>query len=89
MEVLLNFVIWVFSVFGLTTIATQSYILEPIRNEIKQINSWLGVLFSCPLCFSFWAAIIVSILLGSPSDNLFIDGCLGCGLIWYATLKGL
>jgi len=87
MEFLLEFITWAFAVFGITTITTQSYILHPMREQVKEVSPWLGILLSCPLCFSFWGSLIISVLINSPSGNLFVDGCVGSGLIWFTTLR--
>lgn len=50
---------------GLTIIVTMGDIFEPFRNIfnvkgsgiLKRIVRFFGLLFNCPLCFGFWAAI--------------------------------
>jgi len=87
MEQIISIFLWVFTVLGITTIVTQSTLLLPFRMKIQTINSWLGTLFSCNLCFSFWASLLVSLFLGSISGNLFFDGCIGTGVLWFITLR--
>jgi len=85
MEHLVNFLVWMFTLLGITVIVTQSNILFPLRMKIAKLNRHLGSLVSCGLCFSFWAALAVSLLMESLTGNLFLDGCLGAGLWFYVT----
>jgi hypothetical protein len=85
MEHLVTFLVWVFTVIGITVIVTQSSLLHPIRMKLARLNHHLGTLIFCPLCFSFWAAMGVSLLMESLTGNLFLDGCLGSGLWFYTT----
>ena len=83
MEHLVNFLVWMFTLLGVTVIVTKSSLLLPLRLKISSINRYLGSLISCGLCFSFWAAIGIALLMDSLTGNLFLDGCLGSGLFWY------
>ena len=85
MEQLTNFIIWMFVVMGVTIITTQSNLLAVPRQKLAKLNKYLGMLTSCGLCFSFWAALGVSYLMESMTGNLFLDGCLGSGIFWYVT----
>jgi hypothetical protein len=85
MEHLVNFIVWAFTVLGVTIIVTQSTIFYPIREKVNGFSRYLGTLLGCPLCFSFWAAIMVSLATQSNTGNLFLDGCLGSGLLFYIT----
>tara|TARA_R100000152_G_C6697170_1_gene127476 strand:+ start:66 stop:344 length:279 start_codon:yes stop_codon:yes gene_type:complete len=87
MEKFFYLMIWAFAVFGITIIVTQSMLFKPIRDRIEKTSDFLGTLFSCPLCFSFWASIATSLLLGPVSDNLFFDGCIGSGSLWFFTYR--
>jgi len=85
MEHLVNFLVWMFTLLGVTVIVTQSSLLLPLRTKIFSLNRYIGSLIACGLCFSFWAAIGIALLLDSLTGNLFLDGCLGSGLYWYVT----
>ena len=78
MEHLVNFIVWALTVIGITVIVTQSEIFAPIRKALTKINKYLGALFGC----SF------SLLTQTNTGNLFLEGCLGCGL-WYYTTYGI
>ena len=45
---------------GFTIIVTQSSLFESLRNYISSKSSFLGELINCPLCFGFWAGVIMS-----------------------------
>ena len=83
MEHLVNFIVWSFTVLGLTTIVTTSDLAEPIRSGFKKINPQLGILISCPPCFGFWAGMILSALHQTMTGSLIFDAFLGSGLMWY------
>ena len=88
MEHLVNFIVWSLTVIGITVIVTQSEIFAPIRKALTKINKYLGALFGCSFCFSFWAGMLISLLTQTNTGNLFLEGCLGCGL-WYYTTYGI
>jgi hypothetical protein len=52
-------VINILSSIGLTYIITQSFLFEKIRNYPR--NEFLKSLLNCPLCFGFWAYLIVEL----------------------------
>ena len=85
MEHLVNFIVWALTVVGVTVIVTQSQILSPIRMRLSKLNRYLGLWINCAFCFSFWAAMGVSLLTQVMTGNLFLDGCLGSGLWFYIT----
>ena len=49
--------IYIFLVYGMTNIITQSSIFEPLRIKINEKNPMLGLLVSCPMCMGFWVGI--------------------------------
>ena len=53
---------WAFMVFGLTIIVALSQIMAPVRDRAHKIHPMLGTLISCPMCFGFWAGIILNLL---------------------------
>jgi uncharacterized membrane protein len=83
MEHLVDLIIWVFTVLGLTTIVTTSGLMQPIRIRVRKINSLLGILVSCPPCFGFWAGMILSSVYQTMTGSLIFDAFLGSGLMWY------
>jgi hypothetical protein len=85
MEHLVTFLVWALTVIGVSVIVTQSPLFLTPRTKIATFNRYLGTLLFCPLCFSFWAALGVSLLMESLTGNLFLDGCLGSGLWFYTT----
>ena len=85
MEQLVNFIVWSLTVIGITVIVTQSSLLHPLRMKIATINKYAGLFLGCAFCFSFWAAMGVSLLTQTNTGNLFLDGCLGSGLWFYTT----
>jgi hypothetical protein len=85
MEHLVNFIVWALTVIGITVIVTQSSILFPLRQRLGAINNYLRTFLGCAFCFSFWAAMGVSLLFQTMTGNLFLDGCLGCGMWFYVT----
>jgi hypothetical protein len=87
MDNLVNFLIWAFTLLGLTMIVTVSAITLPIRNKIAQLNRFIGELLSCPMCFSFWAGMLLSYFYQSITGNIFFDGVLGSGIVWYLSSK--
>ena len=87
MEQLVNFITWVFVLTGLTSIVSMSGIFMPIRQKIFKLNPFLGQLISCPMCFGFWAGLILSYFYQSITGNMFFDAVLGSGMMWYMTYE--
>ena len=85
MEQLVNFLVWMFTAIGITVIVTRGNIFAYPRHMIGMKSKWLGMLLNCPMCFIFWASLVVSLLTESITGNLFLDGCLGSGLWFYVT----
>ncbi len=75
-------IIWILVTFGFTTAITQSSILSPLRNKAVSIHQILGELVHCPMCFSFWSGIILSLAWLSPTGCFFLDGLLALGSNW-------
>ena len=87
MEYFVNFLVWIFTLMGITIIVTQSSIFNAIRQKIAKLNSYLGMLVSCPLCFSFWAGLFLSHFYTSLTGNMFFDALLASGVSWYMTYE--
>ena len=87
MEQLVNFIVWTFTLLGLTTIVSNSGLLAPVRMRIAKFSQFLGILVGCPMCFAFWAGMFLSYFYQSMTGNMFFDGVLGSGLVWYITYE--
>jgi hypothetical protein len=94
----MELLIWVFLSYGITNIIVFGSIFESLRGIIKKINpNFFGVLFSCPMCMSFWVGVFLSLTFISPitlyfnTDDIiinnqyyltFLDACLSSGIVW-------
>ena len=87
MEHLVNFIIWIFVLLGLTAIVSMSGIFMPIRQKVYRWNAFFGQLISCPMCFGFWAGLFLSNFYRSVTGNMLFDAMLGCGMMWYMTYE--
>ena len=85
MDNLVEFLIWSFTLLGLTTIVTKSHVLQGFRDISSKINQFLGKMISCPPCFGFWAGLGLSLFYKSMTGNMLLDATLGSGLIFYIT----
>ena len=58
--------IFILACYGLSNMVVYSKgplnIFENFRNKVSLISSNLGELFSCMMCFPFWAGVIISVL---------------------------
>ena len=83
MDNLVDFLVWAFTLLGLTTIITKSHILAGFRGFVEKINSFLGKMIICPPCFGFWGGLILSCFYKTytpeyePSYSK--PGCSSCG----------
>lgn len=65
---MLNLLVYLLVNIGFTIIVTQSKLFRPLRNYMCKISpKYLGVLFSCNLCFGTWTGIFTSLLFFSPT----------------------
>jgi len=85
MDNLVEFLIWTFTLLGLTTIITKSYIFQKFRDISTNINFFLGKMMTCPPCFGFWGGAILSVFFQSITGSIFLDAILGSGLMFYIT----
>jgi len=85
MDNLVDFLVWAFTLLGLTTIITKSNILAGFRGFVEKINSFLGKMIICPPCFGFWGGLILSCFYKTITGNILLDAILGSGLIFYIT----
>tara|TARA_Y100000296_G_C5025378_1_gene181984 strand:- start:103 stop:399 length:297 start_codon:yes stop_codon:yes gene_type:complete len=86
---LVDLLIWILVCYGLTNIVTESIIMEPVRKYSWKINKKLGELLECPMCFGFWAGILVSLAWVSPTGffgtewyHYILDGFIASGACW-------
>lgn len=94
----MELLIWIFISYGITNIIVFSSLFESFRELIKKISpKFFGVLFSCPMCMSFWVGVFLSYLFISPitiyfnTNNIiinneyfitFLDACFSSGIVW-------
>ena len=93
----MSFIIFMLLAYGITNIVVFSSIFQPVRDLLDKVNpTFLGKLFSCPLCFSTWVGFVLSYvfsLIGvyTPMTTygitylpllIFLDGCLTSGTVW-------
>lgn len=76
-------VFWTFLSYGLTNIVVFGKIFSGFRNFLKfwgdkelrlplnKIGNFLHELFICPMCFSFWGGIFLSLFFYSLSFHIF------------------
>lgn len=91
---MVNLIIWLLYIAGITIIITQSSIFKPIRDDFNEINpAILGKLVSCPLCLGFWVGLF-SPFLESPISHPFVSGVIGAifsflvfSVLWFLALK--
>ena len=80
-----------FASVGMTIIVTQSGLFEGLRGYIDSKSSFFGELFSCPMCFGFWAGVFMSaysyIMYGINVDP-FMLGC-SSSIFSFLTLKAM
>ena len=78
-----------FASVGMTIIVTQSGLFERFREYVDRKSSFFGELFSCPLCFGFWAGVFMSMyshLLYGIKIDPFMMGC-ASSIISFLTFK--
>ena len=97
-----NTLIWCLVSYGLMNIVVFGVIFKPVRdfftywgsNPFKPFNKlggFIGEMITCPMCFSVWSGFFLSIILYSPTHQLFgtteyiswfFDGILSSGVVW-------
>ena len=82
---LATLIIWTFISFGITLSITRGAIFRPLRERVLKLNATLGQLISCPMCFSFWVGLTMSLLWQSLSGNCILDAfyCLSTNTLLY------
>lgn len=89
--------IWFLTSYGLTNIIVYSTLFRPIREFFMKRINFIYELMSCVMCTGFWSGVLLSSLLFSPSNELFllndtnvllillkliIDGLLSSGIVY-------
>lgn len=93
----MNLLIWIMCAYGITVIETEGSIFDKWRDYWESASpNFLGMLFTCPLCFSTWVGFILSGLMGylgyyTPFTyfginetvlRIFLDGVFTSGSVW-------
>lgn len=84
---------WTLTVYGTTAVVTESKLFAPLRALVARRSPFLGTLFSCAMCFGFWAGAAYSLLGLSPVSaaapawwplwlRALADGAAGAGVSW-------
>jgi general stress protein CsbA len=87
----MGLLVWILIAYGITSIINWGSIFETPREWIKRNIPFLGELITCTLCTATWVGFIMSLLLGSITQNyfethyiinIFLDGMLTAGSVW-------
>lgn len=70
---------FIFMTVGLTTIVTESRLLQALRNLVGKLGYWANYWISCPMCFGFWVGTGLSFIsiFGVP---FWAGGCIGSAM---------
>jgi hypothetical protein len=79
--------------YGITNIVTQGSIFYSFREwfikksqqngKLSKIYASFYKLLNCPMCFGFWAGILVGIFMGPfPAYNIIFNGAIYSGTTW-------
>lgn len=96
-----NILVWFILNYGLMNIMVYGSIFEGIRNFFKEwgesylpfnsLGRFISGILSCPMCFGFHSGWFLSLIIFSPTNNLFdtptsyswfFDGILSSGAVW-------
>ena len=72
---------FILACYGMTIIVTRGKIFEWLRNGLLKHAYYLGYLFKCPMCFSFWVGVALSAT-GCYDLNPFLSGIMATGAVW-------
>jgi hypothetical protein len=98
----IKILVWFIMSYGLMNIMVYGSIFQGLRNFFKNwgnnkyvpfqfLGEFLSGLISCPLCFSTWGGFVLSLLVFSPTNNIFntplsyswfFDGITSAGAVW-------
>jgi len=76
----LDIIVWSLVSFGITITVTQSYIFAKIRSALEKKSAFLGKLIHCPMCFSFWVGLLLTLLWQPITDYILLDGFYSVGI---------
>lgn len=89
---MVNLLIFALICYGASNIIVFGSIFESWRVFwLKNNEHFIGKLFTCMICISFWVGVLISYFIYSPviinnltSGNIahFLDGCLASGIVW-------
>lgn len=97
----IKFLVWVILCYGITNIVVFGSIFEGLRNVIEntskretlvgKIFRFIDELINCPMCFGTWVGFTVSMIIWSPTEQMystpilyswFFDGLISSGGVW-------
>ena len=95
MNYLVDVLVWISAIFGMTTIIVSSTIMNPIRVFLSGNVPIIGKLINCFLCTGFWVGVFWSTLYWNPflqpQTGAFLSalfaGCVGSATSWLIYLK--
>ncbi len=94
--------VWIIMSYGLMNIMVYGSIFQGLRDFLKKwgenknlifnfLGKFLSGIITCPLCFSTWGGFVLSLLIFSPTNNIFntpllyswfFDGIISAGSVW-------
>jgi hypothetical protein len=76
---MVNFILFCFSVIGMTNIIVDSNLFEPIRNKLKEtLPEKVYEAFECHQCMGFWCGLMCCAALFTWNPVIiFMCGCAG------------
>jgi|TARA_A100000172_G_scaffold41301_3_gene25209 hypothetical protein len=81
MSELIKLLVWCLSVYGVANGVTTSPMLYSFRAWAYSKVKLLGYLLGCDRCIAFWAGLLASVMLYSPTGCLLFDGFLASAAI--------
>lgn len=98
----MSLVIWILAAYGMSQILVYGSIFESWRNSIHKwgddktaplhhVGNFISRLISCVMCTSTWVGFFMSMVLFSPTKDMFssspvistfFDGMLASGAVW-------
>jgi hypothetical protein len=93
---------WFILSYGLMNIMVYGSIFQKLRNFFQKwgenkyapfnfLGEFISGILSCPMCFSTWGGFVLSLLIYSPTNDMFgtslwyswfFDGILSSGAVW-------
>jgi hypothetical protein len=98
----MEILVWFILSYGLMNIMVYGSIFQGLRNFFKNwgenkfmplhsLGEFISGILSCPMCFSTWGGFVLSLLIYSPTNDMFntpiwgswfFDGVLSSGAVW-------